>query len=357
MLCKSFELKQSKISFMKKVIGRIFLGFFAVILIGAVALGVYLFGPEKPSADVKPTLKGSDGKSYLAAVGEGGETYAVVTDANGNRWAASFENGTVGETVINVNDKVAASDVLTEYSGPKIEESRNPNEFTGNVDYNASGNQTTSPNSANSNQTQPPALENTTVVPTNTQTSEFKIDKYRQIFASNTYLMEFTTNDKDLGDAPITCASKNGNLLIDTKIEGISCKMLFRADKGKTYLLLDNYRKYSEIPQSLLGDDFSMESLNVMSNFGGGASKKEIIKSKVTIGGKQLDCESYTNSEGTEMRYYFDGENLVRLDSIPKGGEVNSTYISKLTTDVPDSTFEIPKNYGHINLSWLGLIA
>lgn len=345
--------------FMKRVIGRIFLGIFAVILVGIVALAVYLFGPEKPAADVRPTLKDSDGKAYLAAVDDAGETYAVVTDAQGNRWAASFENGKVGETVVNVNDQFEPSDVLTEYSGPKIEETRNPNEFTGAVESeNTTKNEETTTKKEDNSKDEKPEIKDTTVVPQGTSSSEFKIDKYREIFAGNTYLMEFTTNDSELGETPVMCASKNGNIIIDTQIEGISCKMLYRADKDKTYLLLDNYKKYSEVPQSLMGDDFNMSDLNVMTNFGGGgSSKKEVTKSKVTIGGKTLDCESYINSDGSETRYYFDGDSLVRLDSIEPSGEVNSTFISKLTTDVPDSTFEIPSNYGYLNLSWLGLFA
>lgn len=347
--------------FMKRVIGRVFLGIFAVILIGVVALAVYLFGPEKPAADVKPTLKDADGKAYLAAVDDAGETYAVVTDAQGNRWAASFENGKVGETVINVNDQFEPSDVLTEYSGPMIEETRNPNEFTGVVESENTPTKKEEPTTKKENSSskeEKPEVEDTTVVPQGTSSSEFKIDKYREIFAGNTYIMEFTTNDPDLGETPVMCAAKNGNIIIDTSIEGISCKMLYRADKDKTYLLLDNYKKYSEVPESLMGDDFNMSDLNVMSNFGGGGStKKEVTKSKATINGKTLDCESYVNSDGSETKYYFDGDSLVRLDSVDVNGKVNSTFISRLSTDVPDSTFDIPSNYGYLNLSWLGLIA
>lgn len=340
---------------MKRVIGRVFLGIFAFILIVAVALGVYLFGPERKSEDVRPTIKDSDGKSYLAAVGEAGETYAVIVDSEGNRWAASFEDGKVGETVVNVNEQFEPSDVITEYSGPMIEETVNPNEFTGAVvenektTKNDNANQTTKPSNSGS--------KDTTAAPTKPSEYEYKIEKYREIFSGNTYIMEFTTNDEELGDTPIMCAAKNGNIIIDTKIEGISCKMLYRADKDKTYLLIDNYRKYSEIPQSIMGDDFNMEDLNVMTNFAGNATTKDIKKSTAVIGGKTLYCESYINSEGTEMKYYFDGDNLVRLDAIDQSGDVNSTFISRLTTDVPDSTFEIPSNYGYLNLSWLGLLS
>ena len=56
------------------------------------------------------------------------------------------------------------------------------------------------------------------------------------------------------------------------------------------------------------------------------------------------------------MQYYFDGDTLVRLDSTGEDGVVASTYITRITTDVPDSTFEIPKGYGYLNLDWLGMM-
>jgi hypothetical protein len=47
---------------------------------------------------------------------------------------------------------------------------------------------------------------------------------------------------------------------------------------------------------------------------------------------------------------------LVRRDNVYSDGHVDSTYFAQITTDVPDSCFEIPKGYGYLNLDWIGLL-
>ena len=79
---------------------------------------------------------------------------------------------------------------------------------------------------------------------------------------------------------------------------------------------------------------------------------------EVEINGEKLILESYNSKEyGTTVNYYFDGDVLVRRDNVYSDGHVDSTYFAQITTDVPDSCFEIPKGYGYLNLDWLGLLA
>ena len=68
---------------------------------------------------------------------------------------------------------------------------------------------------------------------------------------------------------------------------------------------------------------------------------------------KKLILESYTTKNGDTANYYFDGEALVRRDDIAKDGTVTTTVFTKFSTDVPDSYFEIPDDYGYLNLGWL----
>jgi CTP:phosphocholine cytidylyltransferase-like protein len=80
----------------------------------------------------------------------------------------------------------------------------------------------------------------------------------------------------------------------------------------------------------------------------------EITVSEVEINGEKLILESYVSTvDGTTVNYYFQDDVLVRRDNIFADGHVDSTYFAVITTDVPDSYFEIPKGYGYINLSLL----
>lgn len=353
---------------MRKIIRRVFLCFFAVIFAGIAALAVYItYDPDKSSRPTSaPKVTDAAGNTYLAVTDENSkETYAVVTDANGSVYAAKIDsNGNIGETVSSLDGKYTASDLPSNYTGPKIDESVNPNDFTGNVvEDNTPPAVTTAPNTNNNAPTSgsQPSGNNQ---PTNSSeppksdepTYKYKLQKYQQIFSSGTYLMEFTTSDKELGDQPITAAVKNGNLIIDAQIEGMQCKMLYLADKNTTYVILDKYRKYCKLPQELMGDDMDMSELNMMSDFANETANKDITVSTVTLNGQQLTCESYVTDDGATMKYYFSDDNLVRLDSIEKDGAVTSTFFSKITSDVPDSTFDIPSNYGFFNLAWLGAL-
>lgn len=372
---------------MKKILKRIFLGVLSVIIIAVSAVCAYLFKPEADSETKRPTVTDVSGNVYLAIYGEGGETYAAVTDDVGNIYAAELDSsGNIGSTVASIDDKVSLEDIPKNYDGPKIEETVSNNAYTGvasiventTVPVTEPSSQVTGTTGSSASTTSPSKQNSTTdkkeeqttkkpsAVPTSGNATQsttvaskptYKLQKYQKIFSSETYLMEFTTNDDDLGDTPIVAAAKNGNILIETSVEGIACKMLYIADTDTTYILLDNWRKYSKLPPELLGDDLDMSELSMANNFAADLDSKEVTVKTVEIGGKLLTCESYYTSKGVLMEYYFDDDTLVRLDSTGTDGQVSSTYISKITTEVPDSTFEIPDGYGYLNLDWLSMIA
>lgn len=400
---------------MKKILTRIFVGILSVVIIAVSGGCAFLFGNEKPGEVKRPTVTDASGNVYLAVYGESGETYAAVTDGVGNIYAAEFDsNGNIGGNVADLNDQISLEDIPKNYDGPKVDETVTGNAYTGEANViedttapsvpttgfpgvtNPSSENTTvpsvnttapttapagttapsvseptkspaqnteqttaAPQSTAPSATKPPVTSapSVSVTPTNpSQSKAYKIEKYQKVFESETYFMEFTTNDADLGDTPIVAAAKNGNVLVEASVEGIACKILYVADTDTTYVILDNWRKYSKLPPELMGEDFDMNDLNMGANFASDIEGKEISVKTVEINGKILTCESYYTDKGVLMEYYFDGDTFVRLDSTGKDGSVSSTYISKLTTDVPDSTFEIPEGYGYINLSWLSML-
>lgn len=345
---------------MKKIIRRIFLCLLVVIVVAA-GVGVYWFThePTEPS-EAGTYLTDAQGSTYLAVVDGEGHTYAVVTDAEGNRYAAEFDGNNIGTTVGQINDDIALEEVPTNFTGEHIDVTVSGN-FEGDVittlptlPEDTTKETTTKSDGKNDNTT-------TTKKPDKKPDKKpekleaYRIEKYQKIFTSGTYLMDITTNDPDMGNMPVTMAIKNGNMFIKMAmpIESttMNCSMLYIKNKDTMYLLFDDWKKYSKMPESMMGEDMDMSAmLNEMNKSDIG----EITVSEVEIGGKKLILESYNSTiDGTTVNYYFDGDTLVRRDDISKSGYVDSTYFNRITTDVPDSYFEIPKGYGYLNLGLL----
>ena len=342
---------------MKKILQRIAIaaGVFAIVIIAAVVS--LSRGDKAPSYEV---VTDAAGMTYIAYEDkENDTTYAVVTDENGNRYAAQFDGNTVGSTVANINNRFDLDTIPTNFTGEHIDVTAGSNDYKGDVVTQAPVNTTqptTQPTTVpNSDNQQSPQVTQPTTVPTTqqaqTEIAAYRINKYQQIFAGGTYLMDMTTNDPDLGEAPICMAVKNGNMYIDTTMEGMRLKMLYKKDKKTMYLIIDEFKKYCKLPDDLMGEDMDMESM--MSGFSI-SDVGNVTALEVELNGQKLILETYTASDGSTVNYYFDGEALVRRDSISPDGTVDSIFISRFTTDVPDSTFDIPKGYGYLNLSWLG---
>ena len=343
---------------MKKILTRIFVVLLVIVaVVGGTAYFMLFRNPDDtPDINVttQPTMVDSSGKGHLVVVDGNGTSYAVVTDAEGNRYAAEYNGNEIGSTVGQVNEQVALSDLPTTTDpAQQIVVTNNPNDYTGNVG-------TTAPTTAPS--TQPTTVPAPDVPSTENKPSEpgpydlvpYRIEKYEKIFASGTYLMEITTNDPDLGDTPITMAIKNGNMFVNTTIEGMKCDMIFDSRSETMYLIFSDWKKYCKLPEDLMGEDFDMSSM--MADFGMD-DIGDVTVSTVEINGQELILESYISSvDGSTVNYYFNGDQLVRRDNISKNGVADSIFVSKFMSEVPDSYFQVPDGYGYLNLSWIGAL-
>lgn len=283
--------------------------------------------------------------------------------------------GGVWYTLFGVSEKpVTGSDVSTEattdYTGPNIDVSVDPNQYSGEVITTIpsevtttkkpdSGSDSTTNNSASNNtdSTTSPAVTN----PADTGKDPYRLEAYRikqyhDIIASGTFLMETTMKDEELGDTPITMAVKNGNTYVETSMsaEGINldAKVIYIGSTKTTYLVIDNWKKYTKLPAELMGEEDSLDMAGALQDSYAEEDISNIKVSEVELGGKKLILESYNNG-GTTVNYYFDGDALVRRDDIASDGTVSTTIFTKFTTNVPDTYFEIPKGYGYLNLDWL----
>lgn len=362
---------------MKKILQRIAFCVVVLLVVGIASVVRYFtYDPTMSKEEANGYVTDGQGMTYTMVAGKDGEKYVVVTDANGDRYAAEYDGTSVGATVGKINDEVALDSVPTNYDGPHIEVSNDINKFQGEISTTApsyvenddpttttKAQQTPSKGEDATTTTKKPAssIEGTPSKPTQSDNKleAYRIEKYQKIFESGTYLMKITTNDDSLGDAPVTMAIKNGNMYIDMAVEiesgkAMDCGMLYLKGKDTMYLIFNDFKKYCKMPESMMGEDMNLdEMMGEMSANDIG----EITVSEVEIGGEKLILESYTSTiDGTTVNYYFQDDVLVRRDSVYSNGQVDSTFFAVLTTEVPDSYFEIPKGYGYLNLSLLDVL-
>ena len=352
---------------MKKILRRI-LVCILILVVAGIGAGIYYFtyDPDKAVESGNGYVTDNKGMTYTLVADNKGETYVVVTDEAGNRYAASYDGVTVGSTVGEINGEVALDDVPTNFTGAHIDVTNDVNKFQGDVSTTLPT-ITDAPNNditTTTNPQTPAGDKNENVVTTkpsggDNKLTAYRIEKYQKIFNSGTYLMKITTNDESVSDQPVTMAIKNGNMYVEMAMDmdGVSmnCGMLYLKSKDTLYLIFNDWKKYCKMPEDMMGEDMDIGSM--MEDVGG----EEVVIDKITvseveINGEKLILESYNSKDGATVNYYFDGDLLVRRDNVYSDGHVDSTYFAQITTDVPDSYFEIPKGYSYINLDWLSLL-
>lgn len=281
---------------------------------------------------------------------------AIIVAAIGGVWYTLFG---VSEKPVDVD--VTESSTASSYTGPNIDVEINPDDYTGAVSTTIpTTNNSGEPTTAGKNE-KPQQTPGSTTAPSAAEKDPyrleaFRIKQYHQAISSGTFLMETTMEDEELGSTPVIMAVKNGNTYVETSMssEGINldAKVIYIQSTKTTYLIIDNWKKYTKLPAELMGDTEGLDMAGTLQESYSEEEIKNVKVSEVELGGKRMILESY-NSGGTTVNYYFDGDKLVRRDDVYSDGTVASTVFKKFTTNVPDSYFEVPDGYGYLNLSWL----
>lgn len=281
---------------------------------------------------------------------------AIIVAAIGGVWYTLFG---VSEKPVDVD--VTESSTASSYTGPNIDVEINPDDYTGAVSTTIpTTNNSGEPTTAGKNE-KPQQTPGSTTAPSAAEKDPyrleaFRIKQYHQAISSGTFLMETTMEDEELGSTPVIMAVKNGNTYVETSMssEGINldAKVIYIHSTETTYLIIDNWKKYTKLPAELMGDTEGLDMAGTLQESYSEEEIKNVKVSEVELGGKRMILESY-NSGGTTVNYYFDGDKLVRRDDVYSDGTVASTVFKKFTTNVPDSYFEVPDGYGYLNLSWL----
>ena len=327
---------------MKKILRTVFLCSLAVLIAGGVALYVFFTSGEKEIPNLIVT--DAAGSTYRVHIDEDkNTTYALVTDENGKVWGADFDGKTVGSTRQPLDDIYNAVDLPdVTYTGVQMDHTANAEDYMGAIPQQPTSQPT---NQGGENKEDTPATPDTPTL------QAYRIQKYQELFAGGRFLMVTTMVDSNgVADTPATMAVKNGNFYVSTESDGMSMQLIYLASNDTAYMLIDFMKKYCEVPEDMMeGLEFS----TLLDNFQI-TDIGEITVSEVDFNGKTLICESYVASDGDTLNYYFDeNDMLVRRDIISPSGKTNTTLWSQITTEVPDSYFEIPKNYSYLNISWL----
>lgn len=318
---------------MKKGIFRVAAVFMTVFIIAGVFYGC-------GNKDDGNTVTDPQGHTYLAIEGSDGKTYAGVTGADGKLYAAKIdEKGNV--------EKDGDLYEVTGYTGTL------PANDTTAVSVNESGDEynyagesvVTDKDVTTSKVASTKTTSGKTTSTTKPKETTLLAEKYKKLFASGTYYIEFSSEDID---SPVTAAIKGGNIYMQTKLEGMSCTMIYQQKKDNFYVVLNDYRVYCKMPSSM------MDELD-MANFATKSEVKDVTVYEATIGDRDCVCEAYELKDGGISTYYFYKDTLVRMDQIDKDGNTSVMNIIKISSSVSDSLFELPKGFIPFNLSKLDL--
>lgn len=332
---------------MKKSFLRVAAVFLTILTVAGVLYGCG--GTKGPNEGID-TVTDKDGITYLAIVDSNdGHTLAGFTDKDGNIYAAETnESGEVLKDGTLYSVSYTGEMPTNDTTAVDINESQNSDYNYAGQDVVTGTTQTSQTTAAPDSSTTTQSTGSSTTKPATTEPKEeYLAEKYKTLFQSQTYYVEFTTED-DLAPDPVTMAVKNGNIYMKTKFEDMDCTMLYQKKKDSIYIVLSDYHVYCKMPSSML-DDLDMSS------FGDTSEVKDIEVSDVTLGNRDCRCETYTLSDGTVSSYYFYNGELVRLDQFSTDGETSIMNITKISSAVDDSLFELPKGYIPVNLSKLDL--
>ena len=281
---------------------------------------------------------------------------ALIVAAAGGVWYTLFG---VSETPVEVDSTTAGT--TSNYTGPNIDVEINPEDYTGAIVTTIPTTKGTAESTTSGNNEKPGSTattQSTTAASADDpyRLEAFRIKQYHKAISDGTFLMETTMEDPEIGSTPVMMAVKNGNTYVETSMKmeemQLDAKVIYIGSTKTTYLIIDNWKKYTKLPADLMGDTEGLDLASSLQETYSEDEIKNVKVSEVELGGKRMILESY-NSGGTTVNYYFDGDKLVRRDDVYSDGTVSTTVFKKFTTNVPDSYFEIPKGYGYLNLEWL----
>ena len=181
---------------------------------------------------------------------------------------------------------------------------------------------------------------------------------YRSIFATGEY-----SYNTDVDGQITEVYHKNGSTQLKTSMEiteGVAadCKIIYNKSKDKTIAVISipGFGGFYCTDMSAFGgDSVDMNDMNDYNvRFVDGEISSDITVTEVVYPDKTLITESFTNSKGETVIFYFENGQLVKHDIIMTSGKLDSLSISNIKSKVSDDCFEVRESYyilkGYINI-------
>lgn len=169
---------------------------------------------------------------------------------------------------------------------------------------------------------------------------------YEEIIAGDKFTMEARVKTNSGGIetvAPLNIMRNGTNLYFETALplkDGIGStrvNLLFLDDA--CYIIIPSMRAYMSIPKETAGEMIPSDAFNNLDEVEG----TYISSSEVVHNGQTYVCDVYENQGATTKYYYQDGQ-LKRVETV-NGDDSSILEFQKLSSQVDESKFAVPKNY------------
>lgn len=169
---------------------------------------------------------------------------------------------------------------------------------------------------------------------------------YEEILASDKFTMEANVKTNSGGVetvAPLNIMRNGSNLYFETALplkDGFGStrvNLLFLDDA--CYIIIPSMRAYMTIPKETAGEMIPSDAFNNLEEIEG----TYISSSEVVHGGQTYVCDIY-ESEGTTTKYFYQNGQLKRVETL-NGDDSSILEFKKLSTQIDESKFAVPRNY------------
>lgn len=172
-------------------------------------------------------------------------------------------------------------------------------------------------------------------------------DSYTEIMNSEKFTIDVVLKTKTNGEElklPIL-AMRNGKQIYFEFVMPVEGKGSMRinmllADDGKCYLIFPAMRAYMSMPGESMNDLF--DSGIVTEDTAASGTYVETLE--VEINNKTYTCDVYEDN-GVTIKYYYDKDNLKRIESISGENEITIVEINEISKKCDNSKFKLPKYF------------
>lgn len=178
--------------------------------------------------------------------------------------------------------------------------------------------------------------------------------KYRSIFATGEY--SYTTV---LEGQETDIYHKDGSVHLRTNMPitdefSADCQIIYNKKENKTIALMtiaDFGGFYCTDMAALGGEEIDMSQTGVYDvRFVKGEIASDITVTEIVYTDRVLISESFINSDGETVIFYFENGELVKHDIVNSLGQVDSVTLSNVKSSVSDKKFNVTPPWNYINI-------